>query len=178
MYEEILRFWFEELEPKQHFVKDKALDETIIERFGAVHQEASKGELASWRDTPEGALAEIIVLDQFSRNIHRDTPKAFAQDADALLRAQEMVARGDDMNVDEEKRCFVYMPYMHSESPEVHSEAVKLFEALGDEMNLKYEHMHKDIIDKFGRYPHRNVILGRESTPEELEFLTQKNSSF
>ena len=125
-----------------------------------------------------GRLAEIIVLDQFSRNIYRDRPLAFAYDATALVLAQEAVRVGADQQVDFEKRSFFYMPYMHSESPIIHNRAVELFSQPGAEFNYEFELKHKAIIDRFGRYPHRNAILGRESTPEEIEFLGQPGSSF
>lgn len=176
--EEVLEFWFETLSPKDWWTKNDELDTTISNKFGELLEQAARGELSSWRDGPMGRLAEIIVLDQFSRNIHRGKPESFAQDALALKLAQECVACGDDKKLAPEKRAFVYMPYIHSESLEVHDEAVKLFEDLGNQDNLKFEHAHRDIIQRFGRYPHRNKVLGRESTPEELEFLTQPGSSF
>lgn len=174
----ILHFWFEELTPKQHFTKDSALDESIRTRFGATLEAAARCELWAWRTTPEGRLAEIIVLDQFSRNVYRDTPRAFAQDALALVLAQELVASGQDRNLPVAQRIFAYMPYMHSESALVHTQAVALFSQPGMEYNLDYELRHKAIIDRFGRYPHRNAILGRSSTPEELVFLSEPGSSF
>ncbi|QDL55031.1 DUF924 family protein [Rhodoferax aquaticus] len=173
-----LHFWFEELTPKQHFVKDAALDKTIRARFGATLEAAAKCELFAWRATAEGRLAEIIVLDQFSRNVYRDTPRAFAQDAQALVLAQELVASGQDQSLPIEQRKFAYMPYMHSESALVHTQAVTLFSQPGLEDNLRFELQHKAIIDRFGRFPHRNTILGRTSTPEELAFLSEPGSSF
>ncbi|MFQ5356740.1 MAG: DUF924 family protein [Mariprofundaceae bacterium] len=175
---EIIRFWFEEIEPASWWKKDPDLDRGIEARFGATHRAATLGELASWRETPEGRLAEIIVLDQFSRNIYRDTPLAFAYDAMALVLAQEAVRAEADQQVDVEMRSFFYMPYMHSESARVHQIAVELFSQPGAEFNYEFELKHKAIIDRFGRYPHRNAILGRESTPEETEFLAQPGSSF
>jgi uncharacterized protein (DUF924 family) len=174
----ILLFWFTELTPKQHFTKDAALDEAIRTRFGATLEAAAQCELFAWRVTPEGRLAEIIVLDQFSRNIYRDTPRAFAQDALALVLAQELVGSGQDRSLPLAQRSFAYMPYMHSESALVHTQAVALFSQPGMEYNLDYELRHKAIIDRFGRYPHRNAILGRTSTPEELAFLSEPGSSF
>jgi uncharacterized protein (DUF924 family) len=174
----ILHFWFEELTPKQHFVKDAALDETIRARFGSTLEAAAKCELFAWRTTPEGRLAEIIVLDQFSRNIYRDTPRAFAQDALALVLAQELVASGQDRGLPQAQRVFAYMPYMHSESALVHEQAVLLFTQLGIQDNLNFELRHKAIIDRFGRYPHRNALLGRTSTPQELAFLSEPGSGF
>ena len=174
----ILDFWFTVLTPKQHFAKDAALDEAIRTRFGATLEAAARCELFGWRATPEGRLAEIIVLDQFSRNVYRDTPRAFAQDALALALAQELVASGQDRSLPVEQRRFAYMPYMHSESALVHEQAVALFSQPGLEDNLRFEHAHKAIIDRFGRYPHRNAILGRTSTAEELAFLSGPGSSF
>ena len=174
----ILHFWFTELTPKQHFVKDAALDETIRTRFGATLEAAARCELFAWRATPKGRLAEIIVLDQFSRNVYRDTPRAFAQDALALALAQELVASGQDRSLPVEQLRFVFMPYMHSESALIHDQAVALFSQPGLEDNLRFEHAHKAIIDRFGRYPHRNAIVGRNSTAEELAFLSGPRSSF
>ena len=175
---DVIGFWFEELEPAQWWVKDDALDGHINERFGATHKAAALGELEPWRETAEGRLAEIIVLDQFSRNIYRDTPLAFAYDLTALVLAQEAVHVGADSQVEFEKRSFFYMPYMHSESAIVHEKAVELFGQPGAEFNYEFELKHKAIIDRFGRYPHRNKILGRKSTPEEVLFLTEPGSSF
>lgn len=177
-YEAVLRFWFEELEPAQWFARDDALDARIATNFGEVHRAATQGELEPWREMPEGRLAEIIVLDQFSRNIHRDSPLAFACDGMALVLAQEALRSGADQQVALERRAFFYMPYMHSESRAVHEVAEQVFSRPGAEYNYEFELKHKVIIDRFGRYPHRNAILGRESTPGELEFLKQPDSSF
>ncbi|EWH08044.1 hypothetical protein DS2_19376, partial [Catenovulum agarivorans DS-2] len=125
-----------------------------------------------------GSLAEIIILDQFSRNIYRDQPEAFASDAMALALAQFAISQQFDQQLLPIQQAFLYMPFMHSESKLIHVEAVKLFEAAGWTNNLEFELQHKNIIDKFGRYPHRNKILGRQSTKEEIEFLQQPNSSF
>ena len=175
---DVLKFWFDELEPIQWWKKDESVDRQIEARYGATHRQAIAGELDSWRVSPEGRLAEVIVLDQFSRNIHRDTPLAFAFDGMALLLAQEAVRMGADQQTDVEKRVFFYMPYMHSESALVHETAEQLFSQPGAEFNYEFELKHKAIIDRFGRYPHRNAILGRESSLEELEFLQQPGSSF
>jgi uncharacterized protein (DUF924 family) len=176
--EDVLHFWFNGLSPEQHFKQDDALDQTIHTRFGSVLQAAMRCELAPWRDTPSGRLAEIVVLDQFSRNIHRNTPNAFAQDAQALTLAQELVASGQHNALPMAQRAFAYMPYMHSESALVHQQAMELFDQPGLENNLAFEIKHRDIIERFGRYPHRNQILGRASTPEEVEFLALPGSSF
>jgi uncharacterized protein (DUF924 family) len=176
--QEVIKFWFDELSPKDWWIKSDELDLKIRNRFGKLHQLAKEGKLESIRSFPEGKLSEIIVLDQFSRNIYRNTPEAFACDEFALSLAKKAVAIGDDIKLSQEKRVFIYMPYMHSESLEVHDEAVELFEKLGVEESLKFEHSHRDIILRFGRYPHRNTVLGRESTPEEIEFLRGPGSSF
>jgi uncharacterized protein (DUF924 family) len=176
--ETIIDFWFKELTPDQWFEKDKGLDGEIARRFGGVHAQAVNGELSSWRSTPEGRLAEVIVLDQFSRNIFRDQPGMFAADPLALALAQDAIQSGDDTRLEARKRAFLYLPFMHSESRAIHEIALKLFSAPGLESNLKFERLHKSIIDRFGRFPHRNAILGRESTPEEIEFLKQPGSRF
>ncbi|MBU2862455.1 DUF924 domain-containing protein [Reinekea forsetii] len=177
-HDDVLAFWFEEINPKQWWVKDEAFDEDIRRRFLNVHQQAHQCELFSWRATAQGRLAEVIVLDQFSRNMYRDTAQAFASDTLALALAQEAVLQGDDQALSPSQRSFLYMPYMHSESLVVHEEAERLFAALGNENTLEFERRHKAIIEKYGRYPHRNYILGRESSEQEIAFLEQPGSSF
>ncbi|MCU0975471.1 MAG: DUF924 domain-containing protein [Steroidobacteraceae bacterium] len=174
----VLHFWFEEIEAGQWWRADPAFDQVVRERFEAVHRAAARGELAAWRSRPDGRLAEVIVLDQFSRNMYRGTALAFAFDAVALVLAQEAVAGGHDAALPPEQRVFLYLPYMHSESAFIHEVALGLFETLGLPSNLDFELRHKAIIDRFGRYPHRNAILGRPSTAEELEFLEMPGSSF
>lgn len=175
---EIIDFWFTEIQPAQRFKKDRDLDRLIARRFGEIHRLACTGELYTWRDSAPGSLAEIIVLDQFSRNIYRDQPEAFAADSLALTLARNMVSSKQDRKLSAEQKSFAYMPYMHSESKEIHQQAVSLFQQPGLEHSYKFELKHKEIIDRFGRYPHRNAILGRESSPEELEFLRQPGSRF
>jgi uncharacterized protein (DUF924 family) len=175
---DVTRFWFDEIDSKQWWVKDKAFDALVRTQFEATHRAASRGELFTWRATAEGRLAEIIVLDQFSRNMYRDTPEAFAFDPLALNLAQEAVACGADRELPPFKRAFLYLPYMHSESLLIHEQAVRLFSQPGLERNLEFELKHKRIIERCGRYPHRNVVLGRRSTLEEIEFLKQPGSSF
>ncbi|WP_250656146.1 DUF924 family protein [Alkalimarinus coralli] len=175
---EIIDFWFNEITPKAWFVKDPSFDQMIIDRFSATHQAAAQGELFNWRSSAEGCLAEIIVLDQFSRNMFRDQPLAFAYDGMALALAQRAVELKMDEALSLEQRPFLYMPYMHSESPVIHEVAVQLFDQPGLENNLHFEHRHKEIIDRYGRYPHRNDILGRVSTTDELNFLESPGSSF
>ena len=174
----VLEFWFEEIDPSRWWTKDSAFDALICERFGALHSRAGRCELYRWRETPPGRLAEIIVLDQFSRNIHRDTAAAFANDALALALAQEAIAAGADQALDTQRRSFLYMPFMHSESLEIHEVAMQLFEANGDQSTLEFELRHRTIIERFGRYPHRNAALGRQSSVAELDFLTEPGSSF
>ncbi|MDQ7727561.1 DUF924 family protein [Halomonas sp. SpR8] len=174
----VLDFWFEELTPAQWFKKDLEMDRLIAERFGAMHAEAAQCECYLWRQTAQGRLAEIIVLDQFSRNIYRDDARAFATDTLALALAQEAVAAEADAELPPQQRTFLYMPYMHSESEAIHELAMQLFDQPGLENNLDFEVRHKAIIDRFGRYPHRNAVLGRASSDEELEFLNQPGSSF
>ncbi len=177
-YQDIIRFWFSEIDKKAHFTKDAEFDQLLAQRFGTTHTRAARCELHEWRDSAEGRLAEVIVLDQFSRNLFRDSPLAFACDAQALTLAQEAVAAGHDQALPVEQRIFLYMPYMHSESLAIHDAGLLLFENTGQENTIKYEVMHRDIIARFGRYPHRNECLGRESTPAELDFLRQPGSSF
>jgi uncharacterized protein (DUF924 family) len=178
MHNLIVDFWFTELRPEQWWLADTALDRQITDRFGQLHAKAAAAELWAWRVTALGRLAEIIILDQFSRNIYRGQAKAFAADSMALVLAQEAVQLGvkDELNLTQ--LPFLLMPYMHSESAKIHEQAVKLFSEPGLEANLKFEFQHKAIIDRFGRYPHRNEILERTSTAEEIQFLQQPNSKF
>ena len=148
-YRSILEFWFAELPPSAWFTSSAELDSTIARRFGDIHQSALAGELYSWRHKPQGRLAEIIVLDQFSRNIYRDTPRAFAADGQALVLTQEALR--------------------------VHADAEL---TLGREENYRFALAHQQVIERFGRYPHRNAILGRASSDEELAFLKEPGSSF
>lgn len=178
MIEQLLHFWFIETVPAQWWRVDPAFDAKIAERFSAVHAAAVAGELVAWRVQPRGRLAEILVLDQFSRNLYRGQSKAFSADPMALALAQQAVAGNHDASLSLDERVFLYLPYMHSESRLVHVEAERLFGSLGRKENMDFELRHKAIIDRFGRYPHRNAALGRSSTTEELEFLRQPGSSF
>lgn len=178
MYKTILTFWFDELKPAQWWRVDAELDNMIRKRFDQVHRAASAGELYEWRESPEGRLAEVIVLDQFSRNLYRGTPLAFACDPMALVLAQQAVRVGADLALAPQQRAFLYMPYMHSESAVIHRVAERLFATQAPADNHKAELQHKAIIDRFGRYPHRNKILGRESTADEIAFLQLPGSSF
>mgnify|MGYP000881292026 FL=1 len=178
MHQEILKFWFEELEPKQWWVKDFELDQLIIARFSEIHARAVHCELSAWRKNASGRLAEIIVLDQFSRNMFRGSPLSFACDPLALALSQEAISVGADQLLSPVERNFIYMPFMHSESLQIHEDAVELFRRNGQQGNFEYELKHKAIIERFGRYPHRNEVLGRASTEAELEFLQQPGSGF
>jgi uncharacterized protein (DUF924 family) len=178
MYQSVLEFWFKDITPAQWWKVDPAFDALIASRFGDIHAQATQSELFAWRSTPHGRLAEVIVLDQFSRNIHRGTRRAFEADPLALALAQEAVAAKADEALTQDERTFLLMPYMHSESKQIHAVAEPLFKAKTAEGNYKFELRHKAIIDRFGRYPHRNLILGRTSTPDELVFLTEPGSSF
>lgn len=175
---DVLDFWFGEIQPKDWWIKSDAFDRTIQSRFGDYHAAAALGELYQWRNTAKGYLAEIIILDQFSRNIFRNTAQAFAYDAQALTLAQLAVQHEHDRELSLSERQFLYMPYMHSESKLIHQQAVPLFKSLGADKGYDFELKHKEIIDRFGRYPHRNEVLGRQSTEEEIEFLKQPGSSF
>ena len=174
----VIQFWFEDIEPRQQFTKDLEFDESIRTKFSETYQLATQGLLYAWREHPLDALAEILVLDQFSRNMFRNTPKAFEADTVALVLAQEAIRKKFDKELNNSKKAFFYMPFMHSESKEIHDIALFLFDQPGLEDSFNFEIKHKAIIDRFGRYPHRNEILGRESTADELEFLSQPGSSF
>ena len=178
MYQEVLKFWFEEIEPRMWWSAEPAFDDLVQRRFEPLLRQAVLGELYEWRSSPKGRLAEIIVLDQFSRNIYRNTQQAFAQDPIALVLAREAVVLGAHRELTAVERAFMLMPYMHSESKLIHVQAELLFREYTPKDNYEFELRHKAIIDRFGRYPHRNKILGRESTADEIEFLKQPGSSF
>jgi uncharacterized protein (DUF924 family) len=167
----VIEFWFEQTQPKQWWREDAAFDRRIAAEFGALHATAVQGALQAWRGALLGRLAEVIVLDQFSRNLYRNTARAFAADPLALALAQEAVATQPVAALAPHYRQFLYMPYMHSESAAVHAIALRLFSEPGLEASLPSERRHQAIIERFGRYPHRNAALGRASTPEELAFL-------
>ena len=185
---DVLLFWFGEpgatsnLRPRDlWFTKSDATDRLIADRFGALVERAITGEHDDWAATPRGALALVIVLDQFTRNIHRDTPRAFAGDARALALATRLVDTARDLALAPLERWFVYMPFEHSERLVDQYEAVRLFERLaadGLAAPLEWARKHFDVVARFGRFPHRNAILGRESTPEEIDFLKQPGSGF
>jgi uncharacterized protein (DUF924 family) len=175
--EEVLKFWFDPVQSPRWFAKSDAFDKSIRDRFGDVHAAALRGDCEAWLETPRGRLAYIILLDQFSRNIHRDTPAMFSGDERALKAARAGIAKGDDKALAPAERSFFYMPYMHSEDLADQEMAVALFKGLPGN-GAEYAVMHRDIVKRFGRFPHRNRILGRPSTPEEIAFLKTPGSSF
>ena len=177
-FQAIIDFWFNELIPGQWWKKSADLDALIAQQFTHLHTAASRGELDQWRQHKLGRLAEIIVLDQFSRHLYRGSARAFASDSMALALAQHAVALNAQKGFSANQKAFLYLPFMHSESRHIHQRALALFSEPGLEQNLRAELRHKAIIDRFGRYPHRNKALGRLSSDEESEFLKQKGSSF
>ena len=175
----VLNFWFEEIDKAQQFKKDPAFDRMIEDRFGEDVRHALAGGFTEWEEIPEGRLALILLLDQFTRNILRGDPQTFDGDPRALALTQRCIAEGDLDRLDDIRhRIFVLMPIMHSEELSVHEKGLPLFEQFTDENTLKYAVAHRDIIADWGRYPHRNAVLGRASTSEEAEFLSKPGSSF
>lgn len=185
---DILSFWFDAPDGttnqrrKVWFQKDPAFDAEIQARFGDTYCKAAAGELDDWQHTADGALALILVLDQFARNLFRGQPQSFALDNKALAIAQHAIAQGFDQQLPPIRRYFVYMPFMHSESVAIQRQSVELFTPLRDDPQTEsaypYAVRHYEIIEQFGRFPHRNAILGRKTTPTEAEFLQQPGSSF
>jgi uncharacterized protein (DUF924 family) len=176
---DVLSFWFGPTDaPRpEWFRKDARFDDEIRKRFGTTIEAAIDGTL-EWPDSVEARLARLILLDQFTRNTFRNSPRAFAGDALALALARRMVAEGDDQRVSPVRRAFVYLPFEHAEDLEAQREAMRLYRALGDADALDWARKHFEIIERFGRFPHRNAVLGRMSTPEETEFLKQPGSGF
>ncbi|MFO1303454.1 MAG: DUF924 family protein [Burkholderiales bacterium] len=185
----VLAFWFGEPGSPGHgkprvewFRKDPAFDEAIRRRFGDAVAIALAGGYGAWCVSPEGALARILLLDQFTRNIYRGTPRAFAGDARALATAEDAIARGFDLALTPNERRFVYMPFEHAEDEAVQHRSLELFaalsKALGDDDPLVWARKHAEVIFRFGRYPHRNAILGRASTPDEEAYLREPGAGF
>lgn len=174
----ILDFWFGELAPQQWFAVDPAVDRTIVERFSLVAAKIATGGAPQWAESPGGSLAAVIALDQFPRNLYRGDPRAFATDGQALALAEQALDRGFDEGMGVYARQFLYMPFMHSEDAEDQVRALELFEGLGLPEAVEAARRHKEIVDRFGRFPHRNAVLGRETTAEEADFLKEPNSSF
>lgn len=189
--QEVLDFWFLPASSAGHgkqraewFGKDDAFDAVIRERFGAAIDHAIAGGLREWDEQgPRGVLARILVLDQFTRNAYRGTPRSFAGDALALSAARQLVESGAHLALSPWERSFAYMPFEHAEDARMQEQAVELFTALaaehaGFDASLDYAHRHRGVIARFGRFPHRNPILGRASTPEEREYLAQPGAGF
>jgi uncharacterized protein (DUF924 family) len=168
--EDVIEFWFSDPVREYWFRPSDDLDRDIGRRFGALHRRAAAGEFDDWARNPRSALALVIVLDQFSRNLHRGQPETYASDEHALRIARAAIVRGFDQYLDDWQKAFLYMPFMHSERLEIQEESVRLYTAAGLD-NARYALHHRDIVRRFGRFPHRNAILGRESTPEETEYL-------
>ncbi len=176
--EDVLDFWFVQHGRDDWFAAKPEFDARCAAEFLETLEHAARGEAWHWRTTPEGRLAEIVVLDQFSRQLFRGSPRAFAQDGMALALAQEMVAQGLDTGFETDKRMFIYLPYMHSESLVIHDEAIRLHESLGIPEAVKFEMAHVEALRRFGRYPRRNKALGRETTPEEAAYLASDEAIF
>ncbi len=176
--DKLLHFWFETLTPKDWYRPPPRVDADIERRFRDAYEALKDGVPDDWLATPRGMLAAILVLDQLPRNMFRGTPQAFATDGEALALAKRAIAEGMDERLPPAKRAFVYMPFQHSEDAADQARSVALFTELGNPLNLDYAIRHQDVVTRFGRFPHRNKILGRESTPEEEEFLKQPGSSF
>lgn len=169
--DEVLAFW-REAGPDRWFSKDDAFDQTCRDRFLPTYEAAARGDLNEWELTPEGALAVILLLDQFPRNMFRGTRQVYKTDPVALMAADRAIERGYDLRVEPELRRFFYLPFMHSESLRHQERSVALNEALGED-SAKWARHHYDIVARFGRFPHRNAILGRGTTPEEEAFLRE-----
>jgi uncharacterized protein (DUF924 family) len=169
--EDVIGFWFGELEPKHWFVRHEWVDDAIRGRFAGLYAEISQQSAASLVTAPRPALAAVIVLDQFPRNLFRGTARAFATDAQALEISQRAIAAKFAQALSVPPRTFLYMPFQHAEDSKVQERSIELFESLGDAEVLSFARRHKEVIDRFGRYPHRNAALGRVSTPEEVEFM-------
>lgn len=196
-FEPVLDFWFgplsesgtaDAVHTKRWFTKDPAFDAEIVDRFGKLHEEVANRRRDDWLESRRGRLAFVIVLDQFSRNMYRGDARSFATDHRALEVALRAIDLGDDKKLARDERTFLYMPLMHCEDRATQNRCIELFASFRDEVppeqqgplsnNLRYAEMHRNIVERFGRFPHRNVILGRTSTPEEVEFLKGENSSF
>lgn len=174
----IISFWFDELKKEDWFTKSAKTDSAIRDRFAATHLALAKSVPDAWRADAEAHLALIILFDQFPRNIYRDTPLAFATDGLALKEARAAVERGHDQALGADRRVFIYMPFEHSENLADQHRAVELIGKLGDESYTKYAGAHRDVIEKYGRFPHRNAILGRVSTPAEERYLAEPGAGF
>jgi uncharacterized protein (DUF924 family) len=172
--DEVISFW-REAGPEKWFAKDEAFDQACRDRFLPTYEAAARRDLNEWELTPDGALAVILLLDQFPRNMFRGQRETYKTDPVALMAADRAIERGFDHKVEPLFRRFFYLPFMHSESLADQERSVTLNEALGEEDSVKYAHHHHDIVARFGRFPHRNAILGRETTSEEEAFLKESD---
>lgn len=175
---EVLGFWFHQLTPDRHFANDPTLDRTIADRFGEWRDDVLASGAAAWRGDSDTLLAAILLLDQFSRNIHRDTPRAFEGDALALSLARDAIAKGWDGGMADDRRAFLYMPFMHGEDMGVQRESVRLFEALGNPDNLAFARDHAQVVERFGRFPSRNAALDRDTTDAERDYLNSRDAEW
>ena len=176
--EDVLNFWFDPETKSRWFEPTDAFDDSCRQRFGQAIEAAGRGELDHWQDTAEGSLALLILLDQLTRNVYRGQAQAFAHDEKARAVARHALDSGHDAVTSQDRRMFFYLPLEHSENRADQAQSVALFEKLGQPEPLDYAIRHQVIIDRFGRFPHRNALLGRESTAEELAFLNEPGSSF
>lgn len=176
--DEVLNFWFGELSEPAWFRKDPAVDETIVQRFSGLHDDLATRQPSILTQDGRTALAAVIALDQFPRNMYRGSAKAFATDALARTVARSALVAELDAGMTKHERLFLYLPFEHSEDAADQDLSVRLISALGDPELTRYAVAHKDIVDRFGRFPHRNAALARESTAEEIAFLQQPGSSF
>lgn len=174
--EDVLRFWFEELNEQDWFSSGKPVDEKCRKRFGPVYEALKSDPLDPDQADARTLLAAVLVFDQFPRNMFRKTAEAYATDNAALALARAAVASGKDRTLNPRQRHFLYMPFMHSEDLTAQAESVQLFTELGIPDGVQYARHHHDVVERFGRFPHRNTILGRRSTPEEMEFLKTEKS--
>ncbi len=170
--QEVVAFW-QEAGPKAWFTQNPAFDRLCRERFLGAHETAAAGRLGDWEQSAEGALALIVLLDQMPRNMFRGDPRTWATDPLALAVADRALAKGFDRHVSIDMQQFLYLPFMHAEDLAAQERSLVLYEARGDAENLKFARHHRDIVARFGRFPHRNEVLGRKSTPEELAFLEE-----
>ena len=175
---DVVSFWFADETKPNWFEGNDEFDAELEKRFGAAYEAARSGQLDAWAENPQSALALILLLDQIPRNIHRNTPEAFATDAQALALAKQAIERGFDTALTAEQRQFLYLPFMHSEQLAEQERGVELYSALGVAEPLDFMRRHRDIIARFGRFPHRNKILGRASSDEEEAFLKLPGSHF
>ena len=176
---DVLDFWFAPGQEARWFVKDEAFDAEVRARLGALHEAAAAGRLAAWKETAGGCLALVLLLDQVPRNLFRGEPRAFATDAAAVAVTRQALAGGLDRDLSQVQRLFLYMPLEHSEALADQEDCCRLVAELTDKPEwADYARQHRDIIARFGRFPHRNAVLGRSNTEEETAFLAEPNSSF